>query len=1107
MKNSRLFCVLCAFVVGSLATFAQNAPAPEARQFAVITGRVLNADSQLYIANAEVRIAGTAILVYTEDGGTYRIEVPAGSVTLTVSYAGLQTATRTLDAAPDATLTADFELHPLGLDRRATDAITSGTAAADPNVIVLDRFTVREERTGQAKVLMEQRAAENAKTIISTDQFGELTQGSVGEFMKYMPGITLDTDDEGELAYVRVGGLDPKYAGFSMDGIQLASATEGGSRANHFQQMSITAIESIEFNQTLLARMPANTPAGKSELKTRYAFNRKNPEISFDFGLDGTGDTLELGRDYLPDNKKRMRTYPGGRVSYGGAFLNRRLGIEASVSQYQQYRNDQRHTITYTYPTAPYIDDETGELQIPNPNTTFVTRNGNKEALQGPSLLNLQWLDGPRIKTSQAASLNLDYKITPNLTFALKNSYTYNENEYFNIYYTLEAINRDDNYTVNTNSPAPGASVNSTLTYWEVENTGPGGAQSLETVLREGPSFRVTKNTNYTISPRIDYKNGPLQINFRGAYSYSHGDYSDGDTGRFRGAPNRLGGLSWTATRDSTDSPTWTLTQTGGSLWTEAQNLSRVPSSGGTGAYLFGVYYDDPQKKKNTQTSGYLDLTYAMRAFNHPVTFRAGGAVINSDYTRRRNQKNFNYIGPEGTQVASTYPMADHYIFNMDLGGKAGNVNAQNWPVVNQNQLWDLYVAHPEYFTVDAVDNTQNALTNRNDITERIDALYAEATTRAGKFSFTLGVRGERTDAEIAFTNMRTPAQIAELEKLATPEEIASGMFNTSTVRGKLFQYYDGERGTRNVDYDNVFLSGGVKYDITSNLRFQLSMSQSILRPDYGNLAGVVNYPDYYVTNLWVPNPKLKPEKTAKYYAGLQWYLNPAGIVELSAYRLDIDALQISNQVISAAQATEQLGYSIDDLLKGLDAGDAVIDEETQQAITETMQDITYRSTINAEGTRTVYGITVRYDQQLTFLPGMLKGLSVFGSFTTASLQNAERDEEKIGRASKSANGGIKYRLGRFSFSLRGNWADDKLISITRPYAGRQWTTSDHIYEKARLTIDFSGNFRLNKNLELVWSIRNLTEEPYIRYSNVPGRVSWYSVPDTIWNFSIRGKY
>jgi TonB-dependent receptor len=1078
---------------------ATQAPAPAPAQIVTITGRVLDADSNLYLKNAEVRLAGTNNIVYTEDGGAYRIEVPAGSVTLIVSYANLQTATRTLDARPGAPNAADFELQPLLLDRRAAAAITSGTGAAgrpaaiDPDIIQLERFTVREERVGQAKVLMEQRAAENVKTIISTDQFGELTQGSVGEFMKYMPGITLDYDED-EATTVRVGGLDPKYAGFSMDGVTLASATEGGSRANTFAQMSITAIESIEFNQTLLARMPANTPAGKFELKTRYAFNRKKPEISFDFGADGTGDTIELGRAYLPDNKKHMRTYPGGRISYGGAFLNRRLGIEASVSRYQNYRNNQWHETQYAYRINGTKEDGTPI----NPGINWVERNGNIEDARGPVIHRLSWRDGPKIWSQESANLSVDYKITPFLTFSLRNSFTYSENEYYNIYIRLLAEEHDtkaENYI-----GPPRGSTSFGLTRWEVT---PDNPVSLNYDIYESNSYRVVKNTNYLVSPRLNYKKGPLEINFRGAYSYSHVKHSDGDEGRFRGVPVRIPGVGWTATRPSDDSPEWTITQTAGTHWTEPQNWGR-PST-----YLMGVYYDDPHFTKNVQTSGYLDLTYAMRVLGHPVTFRAGGGILDSDYTRRRNQKNFNFIGPDGRQMATDVPMADNYVINIDLGGRGGNINQQNIPVVDQNALWSIYQEHPDWFLVDAVDNTRNAFTNRNNLTERIEALYAEATTRFGRFQFNLGVRGERTSTDILFTDMRSTQEVDLAKLAASPEEIATGKFDPTTVEGVKYQYYYGERTARSNSYDNLFLSGGLKYDITSSLRFQLSMSQAILRPDYDNLSGAIQYPDYYPTSLNIPNPKLKPEKTTKYYAGLQWYLNPTGIVELSAYRLDIDGLQIKNMQITTEQAIAQIGYDPYERLAAELGGGEVLDPETQEIITlaPVNNPIIYRSTINAEGTRTVYGVTLRYDQQLTFLPGVLKGLALFGSFTTASLKNAEIDEEKIGRASKSANGGIKYRLGRFNVQLRGTWDDDALVSVTRPYPDRRWLLDDHRYRKSRFYVDLSGGLRLNKNLEMVFSIRNLTGEPTIYYSNVPGRLQQYIVPSTVWNVSIKGKY
>jgi len=1109
MKTSHRFlssalCLLALFVLHApfftARAAAQAAPGATAQR-AVITGRVSDAVANTYLNNAEVRVVGTNILVYTEADGTFRLEAPAGTVSITVSYTSNRPETRTIEARPGANNVLDFVLQPV----RIAPVVTRPGAVAKPDddIVVLETYVVTDERIGQAKMIMEQRAADNVKTIISADQFGDLTQGSVGEFMKYMPGITLDLDDEGELAYARVGGLDPKYAGFSIDGVGLASATEGQSRANHFQQMSMAAIESIEFNQTLLARMPANTPAGQFELKTRYSFNRKKPELGFDIGFDGTADTIELGSAYMPDNKKRMRTNVGGRLSYGGVFLNKTLGIEASVSHYRQSRVDQRHTVTYVYPVDGVY--ETGELKgTPlNPGTVFVERNGRKEALQGPTIRQLEWLNGPRIRTTQSANLSIDYKLSPYAILGLRSNYVLSENEYWNVYYQLLAENRDDSVVHNQYAPSPGVDAGSTLTRWVVKPTGPGGTQALESVLLESPSFRVARKTNYLLSPRFNYKKDSLEVAITTAYSYSREVLGDGEEGRFRAIRNRLGGIGWTATRESTSSPTWYLTQDAGSLWTEPQNLSRAAT------YAMGTWTDFPHVIRNIQASAKLDLTYAMRVFDHPVTLRAGGSVLESKYKRRYNRQRYNYIGPEGTQLASLFPMADKYLFNIDLNGKSGNINDQGWPVVDQAKLYSLLRQNPEWFVPYAVDNLQQSLTGRNDLTERISALYAEFTTRLGsRASLNLGVRGERTESDILFARLLTNEELEIAKALGTPEEHASGKFDPGCINGKLFQYNYGGRGTRSKDYDNLFLSGGIKYDFTKNLRFQLSFSQAILRPDYTQTSGVLNYPEYYIVSLWVPNPKLKPERTTKYYAGIQYYFKHAGILELSAFRLDIKDMQSPEVEITRGEAEEQLGYSFGDIVREIeleDGAELLMPPSEREA---KLDRIVFRSTINARGgARNVYGVTLRYDQNLTFLPGALKGLAIFSQFTTSTLKNGQRDEEKIGRAGKSASGGIKYRYGRLSVRLSGTWTDDALKYITRPYADRKWVVNDYRYQKARFVMDFSGDFRLTNNLSIVFSVRNLTRSPYIYYSNVPDRLAWYSVPDTIWNISLRGKY
>src|SRR5690349_15745654 len=87
------------FLLGLLAVFcACGAWAQVAGGTGTITGRVLNAATKGYVRNAEVRVEGTNLVAYTEDAGFFRLSgVPAGSVTLTVRYAGTQSGAATLN--------------------------------------------------------------------------------------------------------------------------------------------------------------------------------------------------------------------------------------------------------------------------------------------------------------------------------------------------------------------------------------------------------------------------------------------------------------------------------------------------------------------------------------------------------------------------------------------------------------------------------------------------------------------------------------------------------------------------------------------------------------------------------------------------------------------------------------------------------------------------------------------------------------------------------------------------------------------------------------------------------------------------------------------------
>ena len=179
--------------------------------------------------------------------------------------------------------------------------------------------------------------------------------------------------------------------------------------------------------------------------------------------------------------------------------------------------------------------------------------------------------------------------------------------------------------------------------------------------------------------------------------------------------------------------------------------------------------------------------------------------------------------------------------------------------------------------------------------------------------------------------------------------EVTAAGLSVNTVEGLLYQYNNGAYSTRHGEYEDWFLSGGVKYDFTEKLVGQLAFSESILRPDYGNLGGVVSVNDDTMI-VTVPNPELKPEHSTKYYAGLQYFLEPSGIVGVSYYKLDMKDMQVTGVTVDP----EDVGFDPDEY-----AG------------------YTFRSAQNVPGTSTNEGLTFEYNQQLTFLPGALKGLGL----------------------------------------------------------------------------------------------------------------------------------
>jgi TonB-dependent receptor len=962
-----------------------------------VRGRIRNQVTGSYLRNAEVSVVGTGIVGWSDEGGTFRLgNVPAGQVTIVVRYTGLRDRQVVATVTPGGTV----DLGEVTLESQTFD----GGVLADGTAI-----TVTAIRDGQAAAIQERRASANAKTVVAADNYGLQTMGDVGEFMKSMPGISLDYTEVDATA-VRIGGLDPKYSTFTTDGARMATATSNNNsgRQNSFEQMSITGIDSIELNNTLTARMDADAPGGTINLRSKYAFQRSNRLFRIQLGAIGTSDA-GLSPIYLPDDRKHARIYPSLGVGYGDVFLNGDLGVAFNASYNANYVQQDRIQTDWSY----LPDGRVLPYQV-------------------------MWRPGPKLTSRTAANLTLDYRASDNLTLSLRSTYSFYDVEYFNQYTYLTFGTTTRSYATPDSTPTD-ITVN------------PAGTN---TRLRTEYSHRYAGTPAWLIAPKIEWKDDAFEATLRGSYSTSEFNFRDTSKGFFQRTNTQVTGLGFTIIRPDEASNRWTLTQTAGRDWGD-------PTSWNRDADIGNNIRTAESDAVNEMYGANLDLRRELQAGAIDVSLFAGGAARVNDWrTTEGAFEQFQYVGPNGDlsqrDAAAVVPATVNYDFEI-LGFDAGNMNQQNWRADSNYATYDLYREHPDWFVPDTLGNLTRKLENDRGVKEDIYAGYLEGQARWGDLLFDLGFRYERTE---------TGARVADIR---TDEEVAAAGYALNTAEGILYQYNDGQYGVRRGRYEDWFLSGSVKYDITDSLVAHVAFSDSILRPDYGNLGGVVSVNDDTQV-VTVPNPLLRPERSTKYFASLQYYLEPSGIVGISLYKLDLSDMQVTGIEVDAAS----VGFDPDEYSGYI-----------------------FRSAQNVPGISTNNGMILEYDQQFTFLPGALKGLGLRGSVTLV-----DPDGERVNLPKQSANWGVRYSYDGFDIQLTGNWQSKYRVSglantLTTPNNGILYHTDRQLW-------NLSLAYRINPNFELTVAGRNIFNSPDVIYSNVESRVRQYTIYGSMWNAGVR---
>lgn len=830
------------FAAASLAAVALPLTT-SAQSAGTIQGRVLNPATNEYLRNVEVRVPDTHLVASTESGGYYRLlNVPAGPVTIIASYPGAEAVTATVTVPAGGIATRDFELVLISARRTGDEIVTLG------------EFRVETEREGQSKMIAEQKQAINIKQVMSADNFGDMSEQNLGEFLKYLPGITIDYVETDTRA-ASLGGMDPKYGYVTLDGNAQASGGSGSFGGNdrqfEFESISMNNIESIEVNKTLTPDMWGDAPAGTVNLRTRSALDVKRWRAGFSAGF--IWNSLEASFKKTPrhDDDVHAKIRPRFSFDYSsGALLGGKLGVTFNGSFTNIYKEQFRHSVGYDY-------------------------NSPQALAAGAPLVNrLNYKDGPKLVEKSAGGVKVDYQPFPGLRMATSVNYS-DFNDFF--------ANRNLNFVTTSANLGAGSSLTKV-----VANNSNNANTRLEQSGESTGKLKDNTNLGYT----LNFKRGPWTADLSLLYSRAReqrGGLYYGTMGR---TDLRLIRTGFTAERPSVDSPAWTITQTSGPDWFDWNNWGALDQRDVDSNAQYG---------KTEQWTGRLDVQRVMN-WQIPTSYKVGiGRNVLFKHRWVLDSFSGRFVGTTGNALTAEKPQSRaSFLIDKAFGGGIAPL-----PVPDKEAYFALYRDHPEQFTqteANRAADLDDILSSFQSNQEDVRAAYVMQESRIGKWQLLGGVRFESTR-----TRSTVPQEVPVSENPYAIFNPSTGVYTAAATRDYVRYQWSRGKVTTWGEYHDWMPSFAAKYPLSKNLFLKLGYNKAIKRPDLNRTGGSWDIDINEETGdvrVTIPNPNLKPERSQRFSAMLEAYFEPAGTASIHIFQSDIkNAIDDNPDGVTAAEA------------------------------------------------------------------------------------------------------------------------------------------------------------------------------------------------------------
>ncbi|HUR58576.1 MAG TPA: TonB-dependent receptor, partial [Opitutaceae bacterium] len=839
----------------------------------VVEGRVLNATNGQFVKNARVTVEGTTLESITNEFGEYRLsDVPAGSRTIKAAYGGLPAVTQSVNVAAGQTLTQAFTVG------------AGAQAAQDGSVVKLDDFVVASSREMAAAAIAtnEQRYAANIKNVVSADAFGDVTEGNVGEFLKYLPGISVDYV-AADVRTISVRGFADTFTGVNVDGGRMASAVSGnGSRAFELEQVSINNVARVEVTKVPTPENPADGLGGSVNMISRSAFERSKPEFRYKLNLSVHSENRNdiLKKTPGPGDKETFKNLPGFEFSYV-APISKTFGLVVTGLSSNQFNEQHRSLNTYNFNAA-----------------------GTGATVATPYLQNYTVQDGPKNSFRDSFALTADWKPAPKHVVSIRGQVNY---------YKSFFGNRNINWGAGTNA-APTVAGAQAFSFSPTFTQSAGGRGTVT----HGTSFRDKLGATEGINLTHKY-NGSLWSSESGLnMSHSRTWYRDMTRGHFAGVSTTMQGVLSVRYDDITyPAPGAITVRDGAGAVVDSHNLANFRINNATSTATDG---------EAMNKGAYANLKRLFDIAGTPVSVKIGAAIRSEDRDNRRNNETYTFVGPDGvanTADDSAAPYLDEKYSGTD---PYWGFRGIQWP--DPYKLYRTFQSNPNYFSTatTAVTNETNRINGSEKFREIISAgfVQGEANLLANRLRIVTGVRWERTQ-----DNGEGPL----FDPDAAFQRDANGRFvlvNNARVRRadagaagslpelRLIRQERGAHASRG--YDGFYPSFHATFNATENFLVRFAYAKTFGRPDFTDIipnttideADVTPAPGAPLGIVTVRNPGLEPWTADNYDLSFEYYFERGGLVTIGGFQKDISNFWNSINTILTPALANQLGIDQD---------------------------------------------------------------------------------------------------------------------------------------------------------------------------------------------------